>query len=585
MAVTQSLTLTQTGQNVSANTSQVRLRWTSTQTGASNNPNSRQAQYYVSINGGAETAHTVNYTLPKATTTTIVDTTITVPHRSDGTGTVTVRTHMDTRISAGVVEKTATLTLTPIPRGAGLSFSAITIGQANTLTLTGTSSGFTYKIEYIFKSASGVIASSVSSGSVSWTPPTSLISLLPDSASGTGTFRVTTYNGTSVVGARDFSFIANVASSVRPTFLFSYEDPTGASELAGALVQGVSTLHITVTGEEAYGAAITGGTVAVGGNAYTLTGEGPWEIETDVLTEAGALEISTTVTDARGRASLEPAVTLTVNAYQPPAVTVEAYRCLSDGTPSDEGAYMIVVVDGEVTPIAAGSSVTCAVRYKAVDDDTWSTPLTKSGAHYETAPILCNVAKAFNIEGSVTDVLLTTTAPATIPIAYVLLDYYNSGRGIAFGKVATRDGFDCRMPAYFGRSGAAGLYVDEQPVADFICATGTVDGWTYRKWASGVAECWQRITLQFPAGVITDVGFYRSIASVEVGNIITDIYAGTCVYQNVGFLPQVSRHGTYHSRAEIVLFAAAAITARTMTVPIYLFGEAAEEITSAQEEE
>lgn len=32
------------------------------------------------------------------------------------------------------------------------------------------------------------------------------------------------------------------------------------------------------------------------------------------------------------------------------------------------------------------------------------------------------------------------------------------------------------------------------PVADYVVAQGTSGNWTYRKWNSGVAECWAKIT-------------------------------------------------------------------------------------------
>ena len=32
--------------------------------------------------------------------------------------------------------------------------------------------------------------------------------------------------------------------------------------------------------------------------------------------------------------------------------------------------------------------------------------------------------------------------------------------------------------------------------ADYIVEQGTSDGWTYRKWASGVAECWGEVTVR-----------------------------------------------------------------------------------------
>ena len=103
MAVSQILKLYQGTQYVTNNTSELRILWKSTQSGESHNNNTRTANYWVSVNGGTEQKYSVNYTLPKGKTKTILDTTITVPHDDLGKCSVTVRTWMDTKISAGVV--------------------------------------------------------------------------------------------------------------------------------------------------------------------------------------------------------------------------------------------------------------------------------------------------------------------------------------------------------------------------------------------------------------------------------------------------------------------------------------------------
>ena len=106
MAVSQSFSVTEVANSVSVadNTSKVNIKWISTQSGESRNDNTRTAYYWISINGGAETKYSVSYTLPAGTTKTILNKTITVKHKDDGTGTVKVRAWMDTRISYGVTE-------------------------------------------------------------------------------------------------------------------------------------------------------------------------------------------------------------------------------------------------------------------------------------------------------------------------------------------------------------------------------------------------------------------------------------------------------------------------------------------------
>ena len=47
------------------------------------------------------------------------------------------------------------------------------------------------------------------------------------------------------------------------------------------------------------------------------------------------------------------------------------------------------------------------------------------------------------------DDLDETTKTVVIPIAFTLMDFYYTGEGVALGKVATRNGFDCAMDAFF----------------------------------------------------------------------------------------------------------------------------------------
>lgn len=174
MAVSQSLAVDQIGQSVEGNYSTVRIRWTSTQTGSSRNGFTRTAYYYISINGGAEQEYTVSYTLPANTTQVILDTTITVPHNADGTGTVAVRTWMDTDISAGVVRTNKTVNLSTIPRATTAEIGAMTMGKDGTISLSPASSSFRHTLVYYFGEATGTIASKTAATSISWTPPKTL---------------------------------------------------------------------------------------------------------------------------------------------------------------------------------------------------------------------------------------------------------------------------------------------------------------------------------------------------------------------------------------------------------------------------
>lgn len=138
-----SLTLTEVSYSVANNTSEVRMLWTSTQTGQSHNVNTRTGYYVFNGSSGS-----VEYTLPANTTVTIFDETFNVSHNSDGTGSVSANTWMDTRISAGEISKEASLTLTTIPRASSVSCSAADIGSDATITINRASANFTHTLTY-----------------------------------------------------------------------------------------------------------------------------------------------------------------------------------------------------------------------------------------------------------------------------------------------------------------------------------------------------------------------------------------------------------------------------------------------------
>lgn len=219
MAVSQSLSVTEVAnsQSVANNTSKVRIVWTSTQSGESYNGYTRTAYFYVSVNGGAETKYSVSYTLPKGTTKTILDKTITVTHEDDGSGTVKVRTWMDTDISAGVVEKSKSITLEIIPRASEPTLSDNSVTMLNTVKITTNrkSTAFTHDLTYKFNGHTGTIATGVGA-SYTWTVP-DLVSKISGKKSGTCTIYCKTKKGSTVVGTKSITLTLNIPAKSTPS--------------------------------------------------------------------------------------------------------------------------------------------------------------------------------------------------------------------------------------------------------------------------------------------------------------------------------------------------------------------------------
>jgi hypothetical protein len=269
------------------------------------------------------------------------------------------------------------------------------------------------------------------------------------------TFTITTYNGTSVIGTNSATVSMTIPESVKPSLSLSVSDVEGYFSTYGAFIQGWSKLRIVATPTLAYNSPIKAFTVTADGKSYNEYSVVP--VTTGVLQGKGTLPITAAARDARSRSSGLVSTNITVLEYTSPSVTVVAYRCNSSGEEDQEGAYMRLGFTSTIASLNDKNSARYTITYGG-------TPLTGTGASFLSEPIACDVSRVWSVEVKVEDDLDSTTKSAVIPIAFTLMDFYHTGMGVALGKVATRDGFDCAMPAYF----TGGVYVDGKALAEYI---------------------------------------------------------------------------------------------------------------------
>ena len=449
MAVSQSLTLTQVSQSVEGNSSQVRILWTSTQTGESYNLYTRTAKYYVSVNGGAEVVYSINYTLPKGKTTTILDTTITVPHNADGSGHVKVRTWMATDISAGTIEKTFELTLTKIPRATTPTFSAsaVDMGGKVTITMNRAVSSFVHDLYYSFAGAEFVYIAGDQGTSYSWPVP-DLATSIPNATSGTMTVRCVTRSGGTTIGTKDAVFTARVPGSVMPTIskVTLTEATEGLAAQFGSFVKDKTTLAVEVTAAGAKGSTIESCTSTLEGVHYTGL-----RFTSGLLTTAGTLDLVTTVTDSRRRSvKLTTKVSVT-DYYLPEIPKLVAYRVDENGFAKSDGKYLCVDYAYKVAPVGNKNTSSMTMKAKRSIDTTWSNILT--GNSYNNAAVRkfdkeYTTDYQFDIKIELVDWFgAKAEYTTTLPTAKVIMDLKANGLGVAFGKTSEFDGFEVDMPA------------------------------------------------------------------------------------------------------------------------------------------
>ncbi len=518
MAVSQTLTLTEVANsaNLSANTSKVRIIWKSTQSGDSWNGYSRTAKYYISINGEAEREYTVNYTLPQSSTNTILDTTITVTHKGDGSGTVKVRTWMDTRISAGVIEKTQSLTLTTIPRASTItSASNTTLGAACAVKWTPLSASFRYKLKFAlgsFSYTTGAIhPNSVASYTYTgYTLPIADIAPRITSKPPTASMTVTLYtysdsNASVQVGsASSTTFTVTVPdnASTKPTVTMTLSPVTPYAKFSSLYLQGRSKVKATFSGSGKYGASVASYSMQADGKNYAS----PYT--SDTLKTSGSVTVVGTAIDSRGFPNTT-SQSINVIAYDPPYIapsegykSVICERSTSGKVASDTGTYLHVKGTRNYTKINTSGIVnTCSVRcrYKP-EGGSWShnpgdgvavllgTNTSTDEIDVALPNIVSDIRLSYMVElNIVDDTNIPSTMVFSIPSERVDFHLREDGRGAAFGKYAnTENLFECEWDAKFNGD----VTIRDGKVNDFPVEVGTSGIWTYRKWHSGVAECW-----------------------------------------------------------------------------------------------
>ena len=322
--------------------------------------------------------------------------------------------------------------------------------------------------------------------------------------------------------------------NANPTFAASqvtYKDTNSATVAVTGnnqqIVQNKSVLAVTFTAATAIkGATIASYSVSVNGVAKALTSAGT--IEIGAVNANSDLSLVVTAIDSRGN-STPVYKTVTIIPYAEPSVTpytnyksIVCERCDANGTPADEGTFLKLVVQGKwntLTNEKNTASVKVKATYTGYDSGWVNVPATASGGGASN-----NYFKWYDINTKVTGLTLDTTKaytvtircidsigaykdiPYTIPTSDVCLHLRDGGNGAAFGEysqeanvlsVAKDWAFKARSNAVVGNDltvigkGIIGsLSVGGNNVSDFVVEKGTSGIWTYRKWQSGISECW-----------------------------------------------------------------------------------------------
>ncbi|GAA4176607.1 DUF859 family phage minor structural protein [Gryllotalpicola koreensis] len=414
-----------------------------------------------------------------------------INHNADGTKSFTASFSFDgiPNSSIGSASGSTPVYLTTLPRASSWgTVPSFTAGSASTMTVSKKASSFTSTITYNFGGTTGTIVSKSSASSISWTPPVSLLSKIPNATSGTGTLTLTTFSGSTQIGsAVTHSFTLNAAASAVPSvgsWTIDENDSTVTSILGdaagAAFVQGKSKVHVTATNPAGYqGSTVKTVAVYVGSVSTTVNGA---DATVDLVpTASGSVTVTVKVTDSRGRTATSTQ-SITVLPYAAPSVgSVSAKRVNTDGSPNDEGTTLSASVSGaSVTSLSVGgvekNSLTVAVDVAPGGSTTFTQVVaqTPSGLSFTGALLTSDsyaTDSSWAVRVRVIDKFGTSAASLKVPTSTIFM-HWDGSAGVGIGQYREHGMLDVAGDIY-----SSGVNIAPVGAITMYAAASAPTGW------------------------------------------------------------------------------------------------------------
>ena len=493
-----------------------------------------------------------------------------IPHNSDGTKSFSYSFSQYFGItfsgaSIGTKSGSGSGTLTTIPRKSTMTVSNGTLGVEQTLTVNKKATSFTHTIKYVSGNYSGTIVEKSTATSVKWTPPLEFANGAPNGTSVYISLTIETFNGSTSIGTNTYSISCGIPASTNPSVSFTVADAMGYLSKYGLYVREKSKFKIDVTASGSYNSRIVSYKVVADGKTYTKA-----NVETDVIASSGTLTISVTVTDSRGRTATSNK-TVTVVEYETPKITAFSLkRTDSAGNSNSGGAYLTATFSANISSISSKNTAVYKLQYKKKSATSYTTVTLSAYANIFAVTngkytFSADASSSYDVILTATDDFLSATKSGTGPSTTKVFSILSKGLGFAFGKVAELEGtlevafetmlyksatfkntmavymenasgtkrnvmhlnqsnaFNLGYGGYVANEGVTNVYGNEVAFLskngfsfdgatfdDFVVETGSSGIWTYRKWNSGIVECWGKYSVSDLACTTALGNMYRT---------------------------------------------------------------------------
>lgn len=311
-------------------------------------------------------------------------------------------------------------------------------------------------------------------------------------------------------------------------------------------VAGLSGATAVLTSKAGEGAALTSTSITYDGTTTDSGDTETYTVNVPTLKKSGNnIEFSAKATDSRGRYAIDSEQIIVLEYSAPAIISLQVDRGeYNNGWVEKEGKSDVrVAFKTNLSLTDNGNNYSVAFKINGEDKEPNHGEIDglTSGTEHVVYFTGLDGETSHTLVMTATDkVGITGTAKLTIPTINITIEFNDSGKGIAFGKTSEIDAFECAMPAEFSStvnftktpcingtsldtilSQNASTINDDGSISingiqinDFVIEQGKSGIWSYRKWNSGIAECWGKLPVSNLTITTANGSMYRSAGTV-----------------------------------------------------------------------
>ena len=397
------------------------------------------------------------------------------------------------------VSDDVTVRATATPLKSLVAATDANIGSTSSIIITRYNNSYTHTLTYKFGSLTGTIATNTAETTVPFPVPPAFYAQIPDDPYGICTITCTTYNGSTPLGDTPCTMKVTADKSVcAPKVNVTAEDGNDATFALTGDRKKIIKFHSDIT----VNANVTEQNKSKIKSTTLKCGTRTANVASYTFTDAESIDISATAIDSRDYDTIESVKDLTLIEY----IKLTNNAAVARTSPTAD--TVIVTTKGMYYNGSFGvvnNTLGLQVQYKpktkeAFDEtDNWTEmAVTLDGNTYTAEATLTGLdyKQAYDIRVRAIDQIYNDG-----PLANAVEHTVTLNKGIPVFDWGEED-FNFNVP----------VSITGNMLNDFVIEQGTDGIWIYRKWVSGIAECWARLSNQKTTAEWSTTQAYVSIS-------------------------------------------------------------------------